>query len=364
MVTSKLSSYLVIACTITTVLLVLSFRSYGPAIPLRSLSIQPSSSAPLSKNSNFKSAYPKASLDTTSEIGRVSNSTLGFQKVFVLSLEERTDKRDAFVLGASLTGFGVEFIAGLKGDKLSEKARPPGLKLVDGSYGAWRTHMNAISRIIQDNLATAFIMEDDVDWDIRLLSQLPDFAKGVRSLSGISPSQTQYSPYGDDWDVLWPGHCGDYLPENDKRLYVIENDETVAPTAQQPWLTTLKDMPEHTRIVHKAGAPICTFGYAVSYRGAQKILMGLGVKGGQNMAFDNSLAFLCRDGYLDMKCYSVEPQLFHHHRPAGSVNKDSDINGGDSDIVREKGNTEVMIYSARLNLEQLITGSKEYTMQW
>ncbi|PQE25029.1 glycosyltransferase family 25 protein [Rutstroemia sp. NJR-2017a BVV2] len=324
----------------------------------------PSSSAPFSKTSNFKSASPKASLDTTSEIGRVSNSTLGFQKVFVLGLEERSDKRDAFVLAASLTGFRVEFIAGLKGDKLSDKARPPGLKLVDGSFGSWRTHMNAIRRIIENNLATAFIMEDDVDWDIRLLSQLPDFARGVRSLSGISPSQTQHSPYGDDWDVLWPGHCADYQPENDDRQYVIENDETVAPKAQQSWITTLKDLPEHTRIVHKAGAPICSFGYAVSYRGAQKILMALAIRGGNNLAFDNSLAVLCRDGYLDMKCYSVEPQLFQHHRPAGSVNKDSDINVGESDIVREKGVTEFIVLSARLNLEQLITGSQEYTKQW
>jgi hypothetical protein len=218
--------------------------------------------------------------------------------------------------------------------------------------------------IIENNLATAFIMEDDVDWDIRLLSQLPQFAEGVRSLSGIPPSETQYSPYGDDWDILWPGHCGEVLPTDDDRRYIIENDETVAPKAHQPWLRGLKDLPEHTRMVHKTGAPICTFGYAVSYRGAQKILMALAIKAGGNLAFDNSLAYLCRDGYLDIKCYSVEPQLFQHHRPAGSVGKDSDINGGASDAVREKGITDFIVLSARLNLEQLIMRSEAYIKQW
>ena len=218
--------------------------------------------------------------------------------------------------------------------------------------------------IVENNLASAFILEDDVDWDIRLLSQLPEYAKGVRSLSNISSTEPQHSPYGDDWDVLWPGHCGDVLPTNDNRLYLIENDETVAPKAHQNWLKGLAEYPDYTRMVHKAGAPICTFGYAVSYRGAEKILMALAIKAGSNLAIDNGLAFLCRDGYLDLKCYSVEPQLFQHHRPAGAVNKDSDINLGDSTAVREKGFTESIVLSTRLNLEQLITGSEEYVMQW
>lgn len=215
-------------------------------------------------------------------------------------------------------------------------------------------------------------MEDDVDWDIRLLTQLPEYAKGIRTLSHIPLSKHQNSPYGDDWDVLWPGHCGDELPSTFNKdiqddLYIINNDDTVAPKSAQPRLKTLANYPENTRIIHKAGAPICTFGYGISYRGAQKILMALGVKGGANLAFDNAVAFLCRDGLLDMQCYSVEPELFHHHRPAGAMNKDSDINSwgeGDAKGTRERGSTEMIIWSARLNLEQLIMGRKDYVMQW
>ncbi|KAF5869463.1 putative glycosyltransferase family 25 protein [Botrytis fragariae] len=76
-------------------------------------------------------------------------------------------------------------------------------------------------------------MEDDVDWDIRLLTQLPEYAKGVHTLSHISHSHPKRSPYGNDWDVLWPGHCGDVLPEPNTPLYMIPNDPTVAPKAHQ-----------------------------------------------------------------------------------------------------------------------------------
>jgi hypothetical protein len=152
-------------------------------------------------------------------------------------------------------------------------------------------------------------MEDDADWDLRLLEQMPNLAKGVRSISEIPLDEPQHSPYGDDWDIIWPGRCGDVPPKDDQR-YIINNDETVAPKAHQPWLKMLKDFPEQTRIVHRAGAPICTFGYAVSYRGAEKIMMALAVKGGANLAIDNGLGFLCQSGFLDIKCFSVEPQLF------------------------------------------------------
>lgn len=218
--------------------------------------------------------------------------------------------------------------------------------------------------VIQNKLGSAFIMEDDADWDIRLLSQMPELAKGVRTLSDIPLDEPQHSAYGDDWDVIWPGHCGEVLPEHDDRRYIIENDETVAPKAHQPSLHGLKTMPEGTRWVHKAGAPICSFGYAVSYRGAEKILMALAVKGAGSLAIDNALAYLCRDGYLDMKCYSIEPQLFHHHRPAGPISKDSDINSPDPAKVREKGFTETIVLSARLNMEKIITGSTEWVTQW
>jgi hypothetical protein len=192
---------------------------------------------------------------------------------------------------------------------------------------------------------------------------MPNLAKGVRQLSDISFTERQHSPYGDDWDIIWPGHCGDIPYKNDDRRYIIENDETVSPKEHQPSIKMLKEYAEGTRIVHKAGAPICAFGYGVSYRGAQKILMTIAIKGGGGLPNDNAMAFLCRDD-PNIKCFSVEPQLFHHHRPAGPKSKDSDIAGANDQGVREKGNTETIELSARLNMDQLVRGTEDWVKQW
>jgi GR25 family glycosyltransferase involved in LPS biosynthesis len=126
-------------------------------------------------------------------------------------------------------------------------------------------------RVVEQNLTTAFILEDDVDWDIRVRQNLQRFAIASRVLSSsrdlfaTSPhlkSQVKYldnteteesafqiigtknlpkslpslplatvriatdhnqqsrnnegrvSPYGDPskWDILWLGHCGAGMP--------------------------------------------------------------------------------------------------------------------------------------------------------
>ncbi|TAQ88257.1 hypothetical protein B7494_g3434 [Chlorociboria aeruginascens] len=306
------------------------------------------------------------------EIENAANATLGFEKILMIGLKERSDRRDTMALQSSLTGFQIEWLNGVRGVEVADKALPVGMERGmsgEAEIGSWRGHINAIRHVLEIQASSALIMEDDLDWDIRLLEQMPEFAKGVRNISDIPLDKPQHSPYGDDWDVLWPGHCGDVFPKGDDRRYIISNDTTVAPKAHQPWLAGLADYPDYTRIVHKAGAPICSFAYAVSRRGAQKLLWALGIrgdpqKGGANSAFDNNLAWFCQDGFLDLKCVSVEPMLFFHHRPAGPMNKDSDIQNGDASQSREIGFTEQIVLSTRLNMKQLIMGTKDYVMQW
>ncbi|RFU28210.1 hypothetical protein B7463_g8131, partial [Scytalidium lignicola] len=321
------------------------------------------------------------------EIGRATNETLGFEKIIAVGLKERSDRRDALTLQGSLTGIRVEFTDGIRGEEMSPKAMPPGKDydaMGKSNIGSWRGHMNAIRRyvphhrilcvvtdilfslaqsVLENGLSSALIMEDDVDWDIRIKQQMMDFARGTRALSDIPLTEPQHSPYGDDWDILWPGHCGETLHPRENTTYVISDDETVAPKAHQSWLKALKNYPEGTRIIHKAGAPICTFAYAVSYKGAQKIMAASAVNG-RSMPYDNELAFFCKDEALGVKCVSVEPMLFMHHKAAGKVNKDSDIQYGDPNEEREKGVTDQIVISTRLNIEKLITGSTDWVMQW
>lgn len=352
------------------------------------------------------------------DVNRVTNGTLGFGKVFVVGLPERSDKRDAIALASSLTGFDVEWIDGVRGESIPDKAVPFGVDrkiLMETNLGSWRGHMNAVRKIVADNLDSALIMEDDMDWDVRLKPQLELTAAGARAVmsslpdalfpSGRPSSTTPLSPYGDDWDVLWLGHCGEPfpedLPENKDlpdddpgrqamaRHWTILNDATVPPLDKITGIVDFKAHPERTRWVHVTGAPICTFAYALSQRGARKILYDLSV---DKLAgpFDNSLAGLCRralgswsdlargeavegDRGLDAKCLSVTPPLFFHHKARGLVSADSDIqnyggSGGEGEDgpppeMREKGSTENIVWSARLNLFNML-GGREMESQW
>lgn len=320
------------------------------------------------------------------ELNRVTNDTLGFSKVFVVGLPERSDKRDALALTSALTGFHVEWVDGVRGETIPDKAVPFGIDrhgLMETNLGSWRGHMNAIRRIVEEDLESALIMEDDMDWDVRLRSQLEDVAKGSRTLlgSGSSPS----SPYGDGWDVLWIGHCGEpfpeFLDENKdkpadhpglqymKTRYAIENDATVPPPDRTTGMINFHAYP-YTRFVHISAAPICTFAYALSQAGARKVLFDLSVDH-LTGAFDNALASLCRrsvssvgeenpgnDRGLNAKCISVTPPVFFHHKAKGYVSGDSDIQNVGSGDVREKGTSENIMWSARNNIRNMIMGTE------
>lgn len=267
---------------------------------------------------------------------------------------------------------------------------------------------------MEENLDSALIMEDDMDWDVRLKPQLELAAAGARAILSSLPdelfpserpssshpaSEPPISPYGDDWDLLWLGHCGEPFPEDLSenehledsdagfqamaRKWTILGDTTVPPLDRVTGIVDFKQYPEHSRWVHVTAAPICTFAYAVSRRGAQKILYDLSV---DRLAgpFDNALAGLCRravgswsktlageevaDRGLDAKCVSVTPPLFFHHKAKGFVMADSDIQsyggGGPSAEVRDRGSTENVMWSVRLNLLNMIAGEREMESQW
>lgn len=352
----------------------------------------PPSPARVTDNKLYGKHYQGRS--TPSDLNRVTNDTLGFSKVFAIGLPERSDKRDALSLTAALTGFHLDWVDGVRAESIADKAVPYGIDRhgFGSNLGSWRGHMNAIRRIVEEDLESALIMEDDMDWDVRLRSQLEDIAKGARTLldtseAGASPS----SPYGDGWDVMWIGHCGEPFPEfltenKDKpadhpgiqymmKKYAIENDVTVPPPDRTTGMIDFNAYP-YTRFVHISAAPICTFAYALSQAGARKVLYELSVNH-LTGAFDNALADLCKrsvssvgvedsgdDRGLDTKCISVTPPVFFHHRARGRVSGDSDIQNSASGEVREKGMSENIVWSARNNIVNMIMGKTEMESQF
>ncbi|MCJ1369198.1 hypothetical protein MMC20_000407 [Loxospora ochrophaea] len=295
----------------------------------------------------------------------IQNETLGFQKIFVLNMPERSDKRDSISLAASLTGIELNFVSGVNGSTVPTKALPKGQesrKMSDRTIGSWRAHMDAIRLIVEQNLGSALILEDDADWDVNVKSQLADFARGSRYLLGNSTDAATFSPYGDGWDLLWVGLCHDGIPKKDgedKRVFVIEGDETsvVHKKLHMNNPEILENYPEHSRIVHMVGGPICTFGYALSRTGAQKVLYALSVKELKGI-FDNALSWWCTGHTQDSKCISAQPTYFYQHRFAGGKGKSSDIHPNDPP--KQKGETWNIRYSARLNMEKLMLGQTDY----
>lgn len=235
-------------------------------------------------------------------------------------------------------------------------------------------------KIVDERIGSALIMEDDMDWDVNLKRQLSHFASGAKTLQkGWEDNQGPLgkSPYGQDWDMLWVGICSttfdEQLPDflkipveqRDERKVLIHDDPTVPPESHVKGNMSFswRSYPPQTRIVYVPGDNICSFAYALSYSGAQKALEYLGLEG-QHKAFDNHLSDLCRLRANGMRCLSITPSLFVHHKPKGNTNGDSDIGGANgAGEIRELGFTNNILYSTRLNLKNLIIGA-EPEKQW
>ncbi|KAG8529080.1 uncharacterized protein KY384_005715 [Bacidia gigantensis] len=299
----------------------------------------------------------------------VQNATLGFQKIFVVNLPERPDKLDAFSLAASLTGFRTEVLPGVKGETVMNKTLPTlnGLpekkKERNNVIGCWRAHMNFARRVLNENLRTALVMEDDADWDINLKNQMVLLAQGTQYITGVPSGTRPMSPYGDDWDLLWIGHCSSTIQSGDQRRFIIENDNTVAiPEHRVNFLenainTTKEGLDPRTRLVYQAGEGLCTYSYALSNRGAQKMLMHQSLMK-KWVPIDLGLGVMCKEE-KNFKCLGVFPQLVDSHKGAGETNKDSDIlDPSAKSEVREKGYTFNIVHSTRLNMDKLIRGEK------
>ena len=245
---------------------------------------------------------------------------------------------------------------------------------------AWRAHLNAISLVVQEGWSTTLILEDDVDWDIRLKASLRQSARAIDYMTRTEiphtvwlhdlpePRVSKTSPYGSGWDVLWLGHCGMEL-EEDVSLVLLDDLSVPETRYQSSWNSEAKnpltDFPPHTRAVVKGvHLGTCSLAYAVSQAGARKLLYSLGLQR-LNAAFDLMLREWCEgfNGHERHVCYGVMPQLFDHHRPAGSTDGDSDI-GEPTGQTRGAASTPNIQWSVRLNMEKLPRGDERFQNQY
>jgi hypothetical protein len=180
-----------------------------------------------------------------------------------------------------------------------------------------------------------------------------------------SASSPTHSPYGANWDIIWLGHCGSHS-DPDTRRFVLKNDPTVPREsdihvpAGSPEPASLWKEPG-TRIMYKSGHGVCSWTYAVSFIGAQKLVSAMSIEP-FNQGFDQGLGRLCSSGIL--RCTHIFPPIFGAHAPAGSANRESDITGHRAGTeTRERGRTHNVLWSTRLNIKNILEG-KKVDAQW
>lgn len=108
----------------------------------------------------------------------------------------------------------------------------------------------------------------------------------------------------------------------------------------------------------------CTLGYGMSLSGARRILYELAL---HEMDRPTELMFraVCDgdEGRSMGVCFSVQPQLFQHHRAVGSRRKYSDITEHGNGF-NEVAFTRNERWSTRLNLGKLVNGDEDYIDQF
>ncbi|KAJ5396798.1 hypothetical protein N7509_004911 [Penicillium cosmopolitanum] len=324
---------------------------------------------PTGRRTIFGSPNPQRGWDN---LDTITNGTLGFEKIFSINLPTRPDKKDNIILGSAVSDLKVDWIDGVNPEEISPKSYPYNWNFdhEPTEYAARRAHLDAIQRVVEQRLSSAIIMEDDVDWDVSVKNQFHSFALAVRALQYLSVNQIPtHSPYGDDWDVFWLGHCG--MECKTQEPYALNSNDPTVP-ATRHFLPYWRDpppleRPDDARLTCALKDGVCSNFYAVSRRGAQRILSALSVNpsglaeeidiGAQ---FDVSLGRMCGHGYL--RCFSSYPSLTGSFRAAGTAAKSSDIHseeGDNSDFV-----SRGVMYSTMLNINRILRGGRAVHSTW
>ncbi|KAK6836830.1 hypothetical protein PG987_007325 [Apiospora arundinis] len=271
------------------------------------------------------------------------NSTLGFDAILALSKGGETWRVQGLHAAGALTDVKVtippqptwpreliESFAALG----AEGTPKPGI----GSATAWLAHIDLLKYVIQSDLNSALIMEDDVDWDVNIKDQLSLAAETVRK--HVKAPFEEDNPYSSRWDVLWLGHCGD-IPRDNETFTFFKDPTVVRHSAYEGFAKGYvgDHFPEGQRAVYRSQGAICSYAYAVNRAGVRKVLEY--VSEGQEQAFDTKLFQGCRNGKLD--CIAVNPELFRHFQPEEKFGQTSEVdkqNWGGEEKIKHDGNED------------------------
>ncbi|KAF1968730.1 hypothetical protein BU23DRAFT_479468 [Bimuria novae-zelandiae CBS 107.79] len=303
---------------------------------------------------------------------RPANATLDFQEIIYISMPYRTDRQDAMALIAAQTGIKLnKMIAGVPSADVHEKARPINKSKEDPSkpwVGVWRAHADAWRYIIDNNIQSALILEDDVDWDVNVKEVFGLWnwqMKNNNSLAennGRGPNGEECE-YGCNWDHLSMGQCM-YKPHPTDRSHFTYHDPN-SPAIGSHTINFKKEMKEQwhykdedagVRLITPTYSPLCTMGYAMTQRGARRALYQIG--GFQAMDVPIDLEFIDHMNHGRMVSYTISPPTLVKWKVFGPGDTDNDYGHEfkakeDVDATQGGGQSKGLLNSAREGLKVL-----------
>jgi hypothetical protein len=259
------------------------------------------------------------------------NKTLGFYRVEYINLPSRYDSDDAIFLQCMTSNITVNKTEAVVADTLEDKGLPPSDRpkpLQPGEKACFRSHTNLWRRMINEGWPSLLVLEADAAWDVNIRDINYRIAEGLDELinkfnftevPGTGPSE--HDPFNvQNWDIISFGSCKDGKKHHDKNVIIQDPD---SPIGAEYWGQNLTD----ERVVRKAGNLVCTNSYAVSQRGAIKLLLRSVLYTGQPV--DVAMGDMIRDD--DLIAYSVYPPTFAqwtYKDGLGGEGLNSNIRGG------------------------------------
>ncbi|PWN24637.1 hypothetical protein BDZ90DRAFT_234911 [Jaminaea rosea] len=245
------------------------------------------------------------------------NSTLGFSKIYVRHASPYDNRRDELAMMSAVSNLSVAYSdkpLWNAGTNVSLAGLPWHDSLLSKEELAeYRSHATVWRRILDEQTPSALILSDTVDWDINVHAQLQRLQTPLATLISAYEQQQSSNAHGDPrkpsrqdpllsnaWDILFLG-CEEELPlpmAVDLAPFARYDDESVAPSSTSSptfvellahygmsleWAMAIpggayevvpgrRRGPPRQRLVAVAQSPRCSTAYAISRRGAAKLL--------------------------------------------------------------------------------------------
>ena len=250
------------------------------------------------------------------------NTTLGFQKIVYINLDHRYDYDDAMALQSLVSNITVTRQPGVNAADLKDAGLPPSSEhdnLKKTEQACYRAHANLWRQMIDENWSSVLVLEADAIWDIHVREMMRLMSKGLNELMRMYPNSsasihgseayspesllaTENDPYCvNNWDVLSLGQCLDF--ELNWEEYYIYDD----PYGLKDGSFTYGDhVLYNQRVVRRSGGPVCLNAYAISRKGAEKMLLRGAID--LNVQVDWIMHQLTDERYLNV--FSLERALF------------------------------------------------------